>query len=194
MGLLLALMQPTGTVAIPTPMTFWAAFWITLPSIIAQLVVLVGALTGFYQVWRSQTNAIRATTTQTAATTQVINAKVDSAALMATSAAQKAEAAHITAQEIIRQAEIIAQQTNGQLSKLLEDKDSLRQALQQVLAIIAAREAKVPGVRDGDLPKTPAMAVMVGSVAIAGAPEPNGAPPSTPPPGGERRRRTGQTG
>jgi hypothetical protein len=165
--MVLALWQATGTtgaVAIPTPMTFWAAFWITLPSILAQLVVLVGALTGFYQVWRTKTNAIQATTTQTAAATQVINAKVDSAALMAATAAQKAEAVHVTAQEIIKQAEIIAQQTNGQLSKLLEDKDSLRQALQQVLAIIAAREAKVPGVRKGDLPHTPAVETMVGAI------------------------------
>lgn len=175
------------TGALPTggPPTFWSTFWFMLPSILAQLAVLIGALTGFYRVWRARTAAIMANTHQTAEVTKVINTKVDSAAALAAIAADKADQVHITAQEIIRQAEIIAQQTNGQLSKLLEDKDSLRTTLQQVLQIIAAREAKVPGVREEDLPKTEAVAKVVQAVQAEMEGEDRGHPLPT---GTERRQ------
>jgi len=182
-----ALTATTG----PVLPTIWDHLIDQLPNIIAQTAVLVVALGGFYRVWSTRTKQIQETTKVIAATTQTITEQAASAKVAAEAAAVKAEEVHETTKTIAKDAEKAVQQTNGQLSRLLDDKEALETALRQILTIVSAREGKIPGVRGSDLdPEQNGVAPAVGAVVQAlgsGGSTPPGPSPSGPPAEGERR-------
>jgi hypothetical protein len=119
-------------VPMPVPVTTWVQVADHLIDALPRIVLALGTVATAWQAWRNGKKA---------------SAAFDAAAV----AAEKADAAHKVTTEVKQQAVEIRDQTDGQLSKLLEKNEELHRALTTVLSAISARSGEPFGVRAEDV-------------------------------------------
>jgi hypothetical protein len=127
--------------------TAWQSLFTNMPAILASLAALITATFTGFQAWRNGQK-----TDAAAAKADVATAAAAEAARTGELALTKTTEVHEQTQEIAKRAEKIAEQTDGQLSRLVEENRRLHTTLAQVMSILSAREGKVHAVRRDDVP------------------------------------------
>src|SRR6476659_179662 len=115
-------------------------------SLTTAIVTIVNAVRG-----GKERDAIRAVQQTIADRTAAIDVKTSVAATNAATAAVKALELHQVTQDINERAKEIAVQTDGQLSRVLDENKALRDLFTKVLGIMSAREGMFAGIRSEDL-------------------------------------------
>ena len=130
----------TGTVLATLAVTI-------ISSLTTAIITVINAIRG-----GRERDAIRQTQQQVLAKAESIDVKAIVAATNAVAAARKAEELHNMTQDISDRSKEIAAQTDGQLSRVLEENKALRDLFVKVLGIMSARQGQFAGIRAEDLP------------------------------------------